>query len=151
MDKLFLHHIKSPFAVSDHPKDLYVVSFSENINTVAKELQAKECLLYSRHKNLAETLLKLLESFEFKAEPQAVAFILRSLNSTSYTSYLEQMKKYCNGDTEYYQILRNLIGDYIQKGYLPDSNGHFSDYTPYHDFHCGSKAAFVKRYRKSTS
>ncbi|PSW01114.1 hypothetical protein [Photobacterium lipolyticum] len=147
MDKLFLHHVKSPFAVGDHPKDLFVVSFSDNINTAARELQAKECLLYTRHKNLAQSLIKLTESFEFKADLKTVAFILRSLDSTSYTSYLDQMKKHCNNDTEYYQVLKNLIDDYIQKEYVPDSNGHFTDYTPYHDFHCRSKASFVKRYR----
>jgi len=147
MDKLYMHQVKSPFAASEHPKNLFVISLSDNINTAVRELLAKESLLYTRHKNLAITFVKLAETCEFSADIRTVAFILRSLDSTSYTSYLEQMKKHCNNDAEYYGVLKNLIEDYIQKGYTPDNEGHFSDYTPYHDFHCRSKTSFVKRYR----
>lgn len=147
MDKLYLHQINSPFAVSDHPKKLFVISASDNINTAARELVAKECLLYTRHKGLAETFVELAESGELSADLKMVAFILRSLDSTSYTSYLEQMKKHCQSETEYYRVLKNMIEDYIQQGHVPDSKGHFADYTPYHDFHCRSKAYYIKRYR----
>ncbi|WP_299017911.1 hypothetical protein [uncultured Photobacterium sp.] len=147
MDKLHLHTIKSPFAVSGHPKNLYVVSYSDNINTVAKELIDHECLLYSRHKGVASDLIHLTEANEFGVALTTVAFILRSLDSTSYTPYLEHLKNHCNSDDEYYQILANLIRDYIEKGYVPDETGHFDDYSPYHNFHCGNKGYFAQRYR----
>lgn len=147
MEKLYLHQIKSPFAVTDHPKTLYVVSTSDNINTAAKELQAKECLLYTRHKNLAASFVNLVQSCEFDADLNTVAFILRSLDSTSYTSYLEQLKQACHNEDEYYRVIKHLVDDYIEQGHVPDSGGHFADYTPYHDFHCRSKADYVRRYR----
>ena len=147
MEKLYLHQIKSPFAVTDHPKTLYVISTSENINTAAQELQAKECLLYTRHKNLAVSFLKLAESCEFDVSLDTLAFILRSLDSTSYTSYLEQLKQSCHGEDEYYRVLKHLVDDFIEQGHIPDNNGHFADYTPYHDFHCRGKAYYVRRYR----
>lgn len=147
MDKLHLHTIKSPFSVTGHPKNLYVVSYSDNINSAAKELVDHECLLYSRHKGVASDLIYLAETNEFGVDLSDVAFILRSLDSTSYTSYLEHLKKHCRNEDDYHQILANLIKHYIEKGYVPDESGHFEDYSPYHDFHCGNKKYFAHKYR----